>query len=257
MRATRSRSCCAICVIGRRVRADDLQVDRRRQAEIQNLVRDVRRLEEEHHVRETSRSAACAAALRSRATGPWRSRLSEIRISPSVAAMFGTSPCARLLHALGMPMLSRIVSISPAGSVLRISCSTSAKRSFGLLDARARRHARVQPQRAGVHVREEVAADQPRRAAAIRATPPETRRAPAPRCRSDQIEQAQVAVAQPLEQTVHPAMELHEQPRAAVPARLVDRRPRCAAGGAPSSAPAFATAGTTPSSRTPPPSPAA
>ena len=33
-----------------RIASDDLQIDRRRQTEIQNLVRNVCRLEEEHHI---------------------------------------------------------------------------------------------------------------------------------------------------------------------------------------------------------------
>ena len=242
-------------VVGRGIAADHLQVDRRGQAEVQDLVRDVRRLEEEHHVREllvqplaqpdfvlAHRPVALAiernqnlavgrrdvrhVALREAAPG-----VRDPDVVEDGVDLAGRQRVANLLLDVGEPEL-------------------------GLLDARSRRRARVQPHLPGVHVGEEVAADhrdQQQRSERHRQNPIST----GARLAERQVQQAHVAIAQPLEQPVHAAMEAPEKPRAAVPAGVVQPRPRCAAGSAPSSAPAFATAGTTPSSRTPPPSPAA
>ena len=61
-----------------------------------------------------------------------------------------------LPQALGIPMLSRIVSISPAGSVFADFLFYFGKMNFRLFDARAGDVAGVKPQLPGIHVRKEI-----------------------------------------------------------------------------------------------------
>ena len=98
MRRTRSRGDVDVL----RVAADHLHVDRRRQAEVQDLRHHVGGLEEEDQVGEALRQDR-AQALDVGRGRPWFSGLSETRISPSAADTIEVSLNARLTPPAGMP----------------------------------------------------------------------------------------------------------------------------------------------------------
>src|ERR1700730_6680612 len=109
-------------IVAFRVAARDLNVDRRRNAEIQNLTHDVRRGEKELHVRKTR------CNFSRRMCTYWAVGLclavSATRISPSASPMVALSLKARLIPLAGRPMLSSTVSISLGGITSRIARPT-------------------------------------------------------------------------------------------------------------------------------------
>ena len=161
-------SCCGDLVVGGGIAADHLHVDRRGQAEIQNLVGDVGGFEEERDVGKLLVQALAqpvgvfrggAVVVRLRARSGCRRRS---------VPMVGLSPNARLKPPLGMPMLSMMVSISRGGITWRISRSISAKISSVFSMRVPDGRAGVQAHLAGIDRGEEVAADEQRSGRASR-----------------------------------------------------------------------------------------
>ena len=138
--------------------AGELHVDRRRQAEVEDLRDDVGRLEEELDAGEALRQLGAQQRheLLGRAGGP---SCSDSRISPSSVPMVPALLYERLMPLFGTPRLSRMVSSWSVGISSRIAASTCVGDARGLLDAGAGRRAQVQADLAGVDAREEVAAE--------------------------------------------------------------------------------------------------
>ncbi len=88
---------------------DDLHVDRRGEAEVQHLGRDVRREEEEGRARGRPRRAARAACARTRRVGAWCSSSARPGSRRRRARSATPSLSERLMPLFGMPMLSSIV----------------------------------------------------------------------------------------------------------------------------------------------------
>ena len=245
-------------VIRRRVARHHLHVDGRRQAEIQNLVGDVGRLEEEHHVGELLVQALAqpVGVLRG---GAVIFRFSEIRMSPSLDAERRAVAERQVEAAVGNPdvvddVLDLRAAESPAGSRPR-SPRRSARSSPGACPPeRARAVASARNPRSG-------------RSRARSAAPgqrPDHKQREARQHRRAMIQapvqQRRVRRAHQLEAPVEDPVCTHQiiplPPSACSPARVqlhlgaqhVVHHGRESA---------FARGNTTPSSRTPPPSPAA
>ena len=188
----------------------NLHVDRRRQPEAQNLVGDIGRLEEEHHVGKgfpEPPPQLCRVLAH-------RPVLIALQRDQDLAIRGGNIGDVALRQAA-----PRVGNADVAENGFDLSRRKGAadllfhvgEAHLGLFDSRARRRARVQPQRAGVDVGKKVLADQPdqrERAEREHEKPDQDRPAMAER----KIEQADVAIAQPLEPIVHPAMQRPQQP---------------------------------------------
>ena len=109
-------------------RAHHLHVDRRGQAEIENLAHDIGRLEEEGQIRKLAVQQVPQARGRSPTWSRARPARSETRISPSNGPSVALSLIARFKPEYGSPMLSRM-SVSSCDGMTLADASSPPRRS--------------------------------------------------------------------------------------------------------------------------------
>ena len=242
-------------------RPTDLHVDRRRQAEVQDLGDDVGRLEEEGQVGE-ARAAARSRSCFSVAGASARGRASSAtRISPSAELIGAPSLSARLMPLSGCRCCRGSSPISSAGMIVADARPRRA-RSGARSPRCASRPGRARA--AGSGRRRPPGRSRGRRAARGPSDQPRSPRRPAATRRGAPSAAGERALVRASRRRSKPAVEragatAPDRPRGAPCSAARSRcdAPRRAAGSAPSSAPACARGGRTSASRRRPPARAA
>ena len=221
MRAIRSRKFLSDFEIVRGIAADHLQIDRSRQAEIQNLIGDVGGLKEEHHVGKLlaeplaelyfviAHRAVILAVQRNRNFAVGGGNVRDIALCEAAPGVRNSDVVQnRIDFAGGKSIADFLLDVGKA--------------KFGLFDSRPgalRACSRSVPASTSGKKSWPTIRNSPREPNENSRNAEENRRAMPQR----KVEKAHVAIAKPLEQIIHSAMKTPQETLAAMPSGVIER----------------------------------